>query len=121
MYKNEQIVSGRVQGITEYGAFIKLDDDYTGLVHISEISENFVSNVNDYFKIGEKINAKILNIDEDKKQIKLSIKNINYKISDNNKEDLKIIETNSGFTTLSKKLHFWIKDYLKNKKINKYY
>lgn len=121
MYKNEQIVSGRVQGITEYGAFIKLDDDYNGLVHISEISENFVSNVNDYFKIGEKINAKILNIDEDKKQIKLSIKNINYKISDNNKEDLKIIETNSGFTTLSKKLHFWIKDYLKNKKINKYY
>ncbi len=120
MYTVNKIVKGKVQGITEYGIFVKLDDAYNGLIHISEISDGFVKNIEDYVKINDVINVKILEVDEEKKQIKLSIKNIDYKNNDK-RNNLKMIETNSGFRTLSIKLNFWIKDYLKNKKINKYY
>lgn len=119
MYTVNKIVKGKVQGITEYGIFVKLDDAYNGLIHISEISDGFVKNIEDYVKINDVINVKILEVDEEKKQIKLSIKNIDYKNNDK-RNNLKMIETNSGFRTLSIKLNFWIKDYLKNKKINKY-
>lgn len=120
MYTVNKIVKGKVQGITEYGIFVKLDANYNGLIHISEISDGFVKNIEDYVKINDVINVKILEVDEEKKQIKLSIKNIDYKNNDK-RNNLKMIETNSGFRTLSIKLNFWIKDYLKNKKINKYY
>lgn len=120
MYTVNKIVKGKVQGITKYGIFVKLDDAYNGLIHISEISDGFVKNIEDYVKINDVINVKILEVDEEKKQIKLSIKNIDYKNNDK-RNNLKMIETNSGFRTLSIKLNFWIKDYLKNKKINKYY
>ena len=120
MYTVNKIVKGKVQGITKYGIFVKLDDAYNGLIHISEISDGFVKNIEDYVKINDVINVKILEVDEEKKQIKLSIKNIDYKNNDK-RNNLKMIETNSGFRTLSIKLNFWIKDYLKNKKINKSY
>ena len=120
MYTVNKIVKGKVQGITKYGIFVKLDDAYNGLIHISEISDGFVKNIEDYVKINDVINVKILEVDEEKKQIKLSIKNIDYKNNDK-RNNLKMIETNSGFRTLSIKLNFWIKDYLKNKKIEEKY
>ena len=120
MYKIGDIIEVEVSGIENYGIFVKAEDDYTGLIHISEISDGFVKNIEDYVKINDVINVKILEVDEEKKQIKLSIKNIDYKNNDK-RNNLKMIETNSGFRTLSIKLNFWIKDYLKNKKINKYY
>ena len=70
------IVKGQVTGVTPYGVFVSLEDDYTGLVHISEVSDKFVKNLPDKFNIGDIINVKIVDIDEDKSQVKLSIKKI---------------------------------------------
>ena len=118
-YKKGQIIIGQVVGIVSYGAFIKFSDEYFGLLHISEMSDKYVSNIRDFVKEGTSIYVKIIEINEEKKQLKLSIKDIDYR---NNKiTKNKIIETPSGFKTLNKKLNGWIKDYLKNKKINKYY
>ena len=91
MYTVNKIVKGKVQGITKYGIFVKLDDAYNGLIHISEISDGFVKNIEDYVKINDVINVKILEVDEEKKQIKLSIKNIDYKNNDK-RNNLKMIE-----------------------------
>ena len=44
--KEGQIVKGQITGITRYGLFVSLEDDYTGLVHISEVSDKFVKNLN---------------------------------------------------------------------------
>ncbi len=107
-YKVGNIIEAIVTGIENYGIFINTDDDYSGLIHISEISKNFVRNVNDYAKEGELIKAKIIAIDEKSRQLKLSIKDIDYRINKKNKG--KIIETSTGFSTLKEKLPEWISD-----------
>lgn len=105
-YKNGDIVKGIVSGIEEYGAFVKLDDEYTGLVHISEISDGFVSNVNDFFVLGEEVCAEIIEIDEENKKLKLSIK---YRTEDY-ESDKKIKEVGRGFSTLRDSLDGWIEE-----------
>ena len=67
------VVSGRVTGIAKFGAFVEIAPRKTGLVHISEISNDFVKNISDYFKEGQIVNVKILNISPSGK-FELSIK-----------------------------------------------
>jgi len=67
------IVEGVVTGITKFGAFIKLPDGTTGLVHISEIADSYVSDIKDHLKENEKVKVKVLAIGDDGK-IRLSIK-----------------------------------------------
>ena len=116
-YKVNDIVEGLVTGITEYGIFVSLDEYYSGLIHISEISDNFVRDINNYVKIGETIKVKIIEVDNDECHVKLSIKNINYRI--NKKKRTLIEETGSGFKILEDHLDNWIDmsiDDLKNEK-----
>lgn len=101
------IVSGIITGIEDYGIFVKVDQ-YNGLIHISEISHNFVKNVNDYAKIGNTIDMKVIEINERNKQLKLSLKEFEKNIP--KKE--KIIETKSGFSSLENRLENWISDKL---------
>lgn len=115
MYEKNQIVRGTVSGITEYGIFVKLDDYYSGLIHISEISDKFVSNINDYVKIGDNIKVLILDVDDETCHLKLSIKSLNHK----KVKKGPIVETVHKFSTLEKKLNFWIDEYLENKKVKK--
>lgn len=68
-----KIVEGVVTGITNFGAFIQLEKGKTGLVHISEISNNYVKDIHNYLKDKEKVKVKVLSIDNDGK-IGLSIK-----------------------------------------------
>ena len=112
-YKKGNIVKGRVSGITNYGIFVKIDENYTGLIHISSISERFVKDPNNYANIDDIINVEILDIDENSSKMKLSIKNIRYKDKKINQK--RIIETKHGFETLKNNLPFWIEENLKNK------
>ena len=57
-YKIGDYVSGTVTGITNYGIFIKLEEGYTGLIHISEISDKFVSSIEKMYVLDETIDAK---------------------------------------------------------------
>ena len=68
------VVEGTVVGIKPYGAFISLEDGISGLLHISEITESYVSNLNKYVHIGQILNVKILDIDFEEKHAKLSLK-----------------------------------------------
>ena len=68
-----EIVEGTVSDIMNYGAFIKLEDGKNGLVHISEVSKDFVEDIHKVLKTGDKVKAKIISIDE-KGKIALSIK-----------------------------------------------
>ncbi len=67
------IVEGIVTGITDFGAFVEVEKGKTGLVHISEVAEDYVKDIKNYLKRGQKIKVKVLNIDKDGK-ISLSIK-----------------------------------------------
>lgn len=68
------VVKGTVVSIKPYGAFISLDDNVNGLLHISEITDSFVSDVNKYVKVGQIIDLKVLDIDEETSHVKLSLK-----------------------------------------------
>ena len=105
-FEKDEIITGVVTGIKPYGIFVSINEEYNGLIHISEMSTEFVKNVADYAYIGETIKSKVLSVDHKNHKIKLSIKNIEYK-NDNND---KIVETIHGFETLKKKLPEWISD-----------
>jgi len=101
------IVKGQVTGVQPYGVFISLEDDYTGLVHISEISDKFVKDVDKLFNIGDIINVKVEALDDDKRQVKLSIKKIDYRVQ----RGLSMIpENGTGFKVLEDKLKVWTKE-----------
>ena len=68
-------LEGKVTGITHFGAFVDLADGVTGLVHISEIADHYVKDVNDHLKIDDIVTVKVINVDKDGK-IGLSIKQV---------------------------------------------
>ena len=72
MLVKDQIVEGVISGITNFGAFVKVGD-VTGLVHISEISVDFVKNINDVYKIGDVVKVKVIRVEDGGKYV-LSIK-----------------------------------------------
>ena len=67
------ILDGKVSGIAPFGAFIEFEDGKSGLVHISEVSNEYVDDVNKHLKVGQEVKVKVLGIDE-KGKISLSIK-----------------------------------------------
>lgn len=69
------IVEGKVTGITNFGAFVELSNGKTGLVHISEVADAYVKDINDYLSENETVKVKVINISEGK--IGLSIKQVN--------------------------------------------
>ena len=105
-YEKGKIVKGQVTGIEKYGIFVSLDEFYSGLIHISEISDGFVKNINDYVTVGETIRAKVVEVDEENYHVKLSIKNMNYKTK--KRKSIPLEETKLGFTPLEEKLDGWI-------------
>jgi general stress protein 13 len=98
-------VKGKVTGVEKYGIFLLMEDGYTGLIHISEISDKFVRNVADYVQVNDEIYAKVIEIDEENKRYKLSIKNYDYREGKSN-----VIDVN-GFTPLAEALPNWIDEY----------
>lgn len=110
-FKEKDIIEAKVTGIQEYGAFVNIDNEHDGLIHISEISYGYVKNINDYVKIGDKIYAEVINVDDKTNQLRLSIKDIDYK---NDGSRLKrIAETKSGFEPLKEHLDVWISEKIK--------
>jgi general stress protein 13 len=104
-FKTGDIVKGQVTGITKYGVFVSLEDDYTGLVHISEVSNRFVNDLMKMFEIGDIIKVKVIDIDETKCHVNLSIKKINFKVK---KSDNKLEEAGQGFDLLKENLDKWV-------------
>ena len=68
------IVECSVINITSYGAFVQLEDNKKGLIHISEVSNRYVEDANTVLKVGQVVKAKVLSIDNGK--ISLSIKQL---------------------------------------------
>ena len=67
-----EVVTGKVTGITKFGAFVALDSKKTGLVHISEVSRSYVNDIHDHLTEGQDVKVKIIAIDENGR-INLSI------------------------------------------------
>lgn len=66
-------LQGKVTGITNFGAFVELPEGSTGLVHISEVADTYVKDINEFLKVGDEVLVKVMNVEKDGK-IGLSIK-----------------------------------------------
>ncbi len=73
-YHEGDVITGKVAQIKEYGAFVELSPGLDGLVHISELAHKRVNKVSDELQVGQEIQAKILDIDKERRRISLSIK-----------------------------------------------
>ena len=116
LYQKGNILTGTVTGITNYGIFVSLDENKSGLIHISEISDRFVKYIHKFVTMGELIRVEIVGLDN-KNHYRLSIKNIDYRIMKNKKS--KITETPSGFKNLAIHLDKWIENWQNSEEIQK--
>lgn len=92
MVEVDSIVEGKVVGITKFGAFIELDDGSKGLVHISEIANHFVKDINDYLKVNDRVKVKVIRVAPDGK-IDFSIK----RISEDKEYEAKLEKSRANF------------------------
>ena len=118
-FKVGEIIKVIVIGSQHYGIFIKsLDDEsYSGLIHISEISNDFVKDVNKFAKLNDIIYAKILDVDNETKHLKLSIKATLPKTRfKHSYTKIKSDEKHADFSCLEERLNGWIIEQLKEKK-----
>ncbi|MBV8482932.1 MAG: 30S ribosomal protein S1 [Verrucomicrobia bacterium] len=77
-YKIGDLVSGKVTKLASFGAFVQLQDDIDGLVHISQLSEEHVAKVKDVLKVGQEVEARVIKVDKAERRIGLSIKAAHY-------------------------------------------
>ncbi|WP_312906930.1 bifunctional 4-hydroxy-3-methylbut-2-enyl diphosphate reductase/30S ribosomal protein S1 [Tissierella praeacuta] len=71
------IVEGTVVNLLDFGAFVRLKEGVDGLLHVSQISKEHINKPADVLKVGEKINIKVIDINEEEKKISLSLKEVN--------------------------------------------
>lgn len=111
-----EVLTGKVTGIQPYGAFVALDEQIQGLVHISEITYGFVKDVNEFLSVGEEIQVKVLDVDDEQKKISLSIREL-QEVPHHRKRDThprrslqdRVDEVDAdGFKILKDKLQDWI-------------
>ncbi|MFC2947137.1 S1 domain-containing post-transcriptional regulator GSP13 [Virgibacillus sediminis] len=112
-FESGQIIEGKVTGIQPYGAFVALDEEVQGLVHISEITHGYVKDINEHLSVGEEVKVKVLNVDEEKNKVSLSIRATEEapkKPAGNPRNNSPKQQDNdtAGFNTLKDKLQEWI-------------
>jgi small subunit ribosomal protein S1 len=72
----DEIVEGEITEIKDFGAFLRISDDVDGLIHVSEISEERIATPADVLSIGDKVQARIIGINEEKRQVRLTMRNL---------------------------------------------
>jgi len=120
IYKENEVVQGIVTSIKKYGCFLSFDNGYVGLLHISEISPHYISNVFNCFQIGDTINVAVKKIDNDTKYLSVSIKDLpdSQAILNERIESKKLTNyiKNIDFSKLDKVLPLLIEEELKREK-----
>ncbi|MGH7940103.1 MAG: 30S ribosomal protein S1 [Limisphaerales bacterium] len=91
LYKVGDLVTGKVTKLASFGAFIGLQHDIDGLVHISQISEERVEKIKNVLKAGQDVTARVIKIDKGERRIGLSIKAANYS-DEQLKEEQKLLD-----------------------------
>ncbi len=91
-YRVGDLVSGKVTKLASFGAFVGLQHDIDGLVHISQISEERVEKIKNVLKVGQDVTARVIKIDKGERRIGLSIKAANY-TPEQLKEEQKILDS----------------------------
>ena len=113
-YEIGEIVEGKITGIQAYGAFVALDDDTNGLIHISEISDGYLKDITRFVRVGDTVRVKIIDIDESTNQVRLSLKALHKKRAHGRmgmfSHKATLPESKLGFLSIEKQLPIWIQE-----------
>ncbi|GAA2899476.1 CvfD/Ygs/GSP13 family RNA-binding post-transcriptional regulator [Enterococcus pseudoavium] len=112
-YKIGEIVEGRVTGIQPYGAFISLDEQTQGLIHVSEVQAGYTKNIHSFLEVGQTVKVQVIDIDEYTKKISLSLRTLMENSSEtpyHRKRYFTNRNKNIGFRTLEKNMPIWIEE-----------
>ena len=111
-YQVGEIIIGKVFNVKPYALFMTFDDGVTGLLHISEISDSFVRDIEKYGSIGDEMKVKILSIDKDNGFLRVSYKQVPqeeaYNTHTNQRKTPHVSE--EEFLPLKEKLDDWINE-----------
>ncbi len=114
-YRVGQFVKVKVTGIQSYGAFVKTPDNREGLIHISEVMDDYVHDIAQFLSKGQIVKAKVISIEDDEK-LNLTLKDNEYfKNEERQKEKKSVLELiketeEYGFDSLEQKMPTWIKE-----------
>lgn len=114
-YKIGDILEGTVTGIQPYGAFVSLDSETQGLIHVSEIQSGFTKNIHEVLQIGDAVNVQVIDIDEYTKKISLSRRTLETKFVHTVHRKKRYFTNKNkriGFRTIDEHLPLWIKEAL---------
>lgn len=117
------VIEGIVTSIKKYGVFLSFENGYVGLLHISEISGKFISNIFNYFEIGDKIMVAVKTIDQETKYLTVSTRdlpsNVNNLKSHYRSDSVRQSIRNIDFSKLDKALPQMIEAELERERGNK--
>ncbi|WP_424960712.1 S1 domain-containing post-transcriptional regulator Ygs [Macrococcus carouselicus] len=112
-YRKGQFVKVKVTGIQPYGAFVETPDHVEGLIHISEVMNDYIHNLNVFLSVGQTVKAKILDVAADGK-LNLTLKENDYFRRQERKKEKKSVldeisqDQSIGFESLRQKLPEWL-------------
>ena len=118
-YKKGDIVIGTVANVRPYAVFLNFPDGAVGLLHISEISDSFIRDIEKYASIGDEIKVIVISVDPDNGFLRLSLKRVpeEERFSTHTLNDRKPIKTTKDdFAPLEEKLTDWISETLEKAK-----
>ena len=111
-YQVGQLIVGKVYNVKPYALFMNFEGGVTGLLHISEISDSFVRDIEKYGSVGDEIKVKVLSIDKENGFLRVSYKQVPQEeafSSHTNQRRLPTV-TEEEFLPLKEKLDGWIND-----------
>ncbi len=89
-HKVGDIVERAITSITDFGLFVEMEKGVDGMIHTSQVSRNFVKDLKNEFEVGQEVRAQIIEIDSEKKRVKLSIKKV--EVADEERENRELLE-----------------------------
>lgn len=115
-YSLNEIVQGTIAEIRPYGALLTFPDNRSGLLHIKQISDSYISNINTYLQIGADIKVRIIEIDQINGFLKLSLKTVPHNeriVFERDKNQPAINPSQVDFHALEEALPHWIEQTIK--------
>lgn len=121
--KVNDLVVGKVNKVRPYALFLTFENGQNGLLHISELSDNYIRDIEKYGSVGDEIKVKVLSVDPNNGFLRLSYKAVpdseKYNSHDENKSPSLYFDE-ADFKDLEEKLPEWIEETLKKAKEDKH-
>jgi general stress protein 13 len=112
-YQIGTIIDGTVTGIQPYGAFVSLDKETQGLIHVSEIQSGYTKNIHEVLQVGQDVKVQIIDIDEYSQKISLSRRTLEHKFTQlpyKRKRYFTNKNKRIGFKTIAEALPQWTEE-----------